>query len=159
MQPVTGEGEMGKWVDEYFAAYARHAQTAHPETGPADLARLLGFMSPDIRYEDVAAEMVFIGHEGVRAMGAMAFKMSADMSMVCISTQMDGDQFAFEAEVHGTNTGVLGAMAATGKPLPATGKPFVLRTVTVGRRGSDGKVISHKDYWDAGGYMRQVGLT
>ena len=150
---------MGRWVDEYFAAYARHAQTAHPETGPADLARLLSFMSPDIRYEDIAAEMVFTGHEGVQAMGAMAFKMSADMTMVCISSQMDGDQFAFEAEVHGTNTGTLGAMAATGKELPATGKRFMLRTVTVGRRGPDGKVISHKDYWDAGGYQRQIGLV
>jgi hypothetical protein len=56
-------------VDAYFAAYARHAQTAHPETGQTDLVRLLGFTSPDIRYEDVAAEQVFIGHDGVRAMG------------------------------------------------------------------------------------------
>jgi ketosteroid isomerase-like protein len=77
--------------------------------------------------------------------------------MVCISAQMDGDQFAFEAEIRGTNTGALQEIAATGRPLAGTGKPYFMRTVTVGRRGSDGKVISHKDYWDAAGYMRQVG--
>src|SRR5262249_30388973 len=104
-----------------------------------------------IRYEDVPTEQVFIGHEGVRAMGAQALQMAADLTMVCISAQMSDDQFAFETETRGTNTGAVGAM-------PATGKPFLLKTVSVGRRGPDGKVILHRDYWDVSAYLRQVGL-
>ena len=142
---------MGRWVDDYFAAWSRHAQATDPTTGHADLVRLFGFMSPDIRYEDVPTEQVFIGHEGVRAMGAQALQMAADLTIVCISAQMSDNQFAFETETRGTNTGAVGAM-------PATGKPFVLRTVSVGRRGSDGKVTSHKDYWDVAAYLKQVGL-
>jgi len=141
----------GSWIDEYFKAWSRHAHASDPETGRADLARLLAFMSPDIRYEDVPTEQVFVGHEGVRAMGAQALQMAADLSFVCVSAQMSDDQFAFETETRGTNTGAVGAM-------PATGKPFLLRTVSVGRRSPDGKVVSHKDYWDVASYLRQVGL-
>jgi ketosteroid isomerase-like protein len=141
-----------RWVDEYFAAWARHAQASDPATGMSDRARLLAFMDPDIRYEDVPTGQIFTGHDGVIAMGAQALLMANDIRFTCISAQECGDQFAFETETHGTNTGAVGAF-------PATGKPFVLHSVSVGKRTPQGKVISHKDYWDLAGYLRQIGLT
>ena len=139
------------WVEEYFAAWARHAQASDPITGTVERAHLLAFMDADIRYEDVPTAQVFTGHDGVIRMGAQALRMAKDLRFTCISTQQSGDQFAFETETHGTNTGAVGAF-------PATGKPFVLRGVSVGTRTPQGKVISHKDYWDLAGYLRQIGL-
>ena len=139
------------WIDEYFAAWARHAQASDPVTGLADRERLLAFMDPDIRYEDVPTAQVFTGHDGVIAMGAQALLMANDIRFTRISAQENGDQFAFESETHGTNTGAVGGF-------PATGKSFVLRSVSVGKRTPEGKVISHKDYWDLAGYLTQTGL-
>ena len=140
-----------RWIDEYFAAWARHAQASDPATGAADRERLLAFMDAQVRYEDVPTVQVFVGHKGVVEMGAQALRMANDMRFTCISAQESGDQFAFESEARGTNTGAVG-------PFPATNKPFVLRAVSVGRRTPQGKVISHKDYWDLAGYLAQIGL-
>ena len=139
------------WVEEYFAAWAQHARASDPINGIADRARMLGFMDPDIRYEDVPTAQVFIGHDGVIRMGAQALLMANDIRFTCISAQQSGDQFAFETETHGTNTGAVGGF-------PATGKPFVLRGTSVGKRTPEGKVVLHRDYWDLAGYLRQIGL-
>ena len=139
------------WIEDYFAAWARHAQASDPIDGRADRARLLAFMDPQIRYEDVPTAQVFSGHDGVILMGAQALLMANDIRFTCVSTQASGDRFAFETETHGTNTGAVGAF-------PATGKPFVLRGVSVGKRSPEGRVIEHKDYWDVAGYLRQIGL-
>jgi hypothetical protein len=136
---------MTRWVDDYFAAWARHAQAADPTRGAADRARLLAFMGAAIRYEDVPTGQVFTGHEGVVRMGALALRMAPDLRFICVSAQESGAQFAFETETHGTDAG--------------TGKPFVLRGVSVGRRGADGTVVEHKDYWDLATYLRQVGAV
>ena len=142
---------MASWVEDYFQAWALHAQAGDPKTGQAAAARMLAFMSPDIRYEDVPTGQLFTGHDAVIAMGAQTLRMSSDIRFTCISAQMSGDAFAFEQEARGTNTGAVAGMAATNKP-------FVIRGVSVGRRGADGRVIDHKDYWDLAGYLRQVGL-
>ena len=80
-----------------------------------------------VRYEDVPTGQIFTGHDGVIRMGAQALLMAQDIRFACISAQQSGNQFAFETETHGTNTGAVG-------PFPATGKPFVLRGVSVGTR-------------------------
>lgn len=140
-----------RWIEEYFAAWARHAQASDPIHGIADRERMLAFMDPHIRYEDVPTGQVFIGHDGVIVMGALALSMAHDIRFTCLSAQESGDQFAFETETRGTNTGAVGAF-------PATGKPFVLRGVSVGRRTPEGTVVVHKDYWDLASYLRQIGL-
>ncbi len=139
------------WVENYFTAWSRHAQASAPKTGAAELARMLAFMSADIRYEDVPTGLVFIGHAGVREMGAQALLMANDLRFTLVSAQMSDDQFAFETETDGTNTGPVGA-------IPATGRTFKLRGVSIGRRSPEGTVVSHKDYWDLAGYLRQIGL-
>jgi ketosteroid isomerase-like protein len=109
-------------------------------------------MAPDIVYEDVPTGAVFRGHAGVVEMGRLALAMATDLRFVCLSAQASGDRFAFETETHGTNTGPVGT-------LEATGKAFVLRGVSVGRRSPDGKVLEHRDYWDPMAYLRQIGLA
>ena len=140
------------WVEDYFTAWARHAQASDPVNGLADRERMLSFMHSDIFYEDVPTAMTFKGHDGVVEMGRMARVMANEMRFVCISAQHSGDRFGFETETYGTNTGPVG-------DLPATNKPFKLRGVSIGKLAPDGKVIEHKDYWDLAFYLRQIGLT
>ena len=140
------------WVEDYFAAWARHAQASDPVGGRADRERLLAFMAPEVVYEDVPTGAVFRGHDGVIEMGRLALTMAKDLRFVCVSAQASGDRFAFETETRGTNTGAVGA-------LPATGRAFVLRGVSVGRRSPDGRVVEHRDYWDLMAYLRQIGLA
>ena len=130
------------WLERYFKAWARHAQATDPKTGADDMARLLSFLSPEIRYEDVPTAQTFVGAQGMREMGAQALAMAADLNFTFVSGVADKTHFAFENECRGT---------------AGNGKAFLLRAVAIGRIGPDGKVISHKDYWDLAGYMRQMG--
>ena len=101
-----------------IAAWLHHPQ-AGGEMGSEVLAALLAFMSDDVRYEDVPTGAVFIGHEGIREMGAGALQMSADMSFEVVQRVGGDGSYAFESICRGTNTGAIG-------PLPGSGSPFVV---------------------------------
>jgi hypothetical protein len=139
-----------EWLDSYIDAWLLHPFAASPEGGAA-MARLLGFMSEDVRYEDVPSQTVFEGHDGIAAMCAGAFQMSADLTFEMMSRQTDGRLYAFEATGSGTNTGAIG-------PIPGTGLPIVLRGVSVGSVSAHGLVESHRDYWDMAGLLVQLGV-
>jgi steroid delta-isomerase-like uncharacterized protein len=67
-----------------------------------------------------------------------------------------GDQVAVEGVWLGKHTGPM--TLPTGKTIPPTGKtvraPFVtLFTVR------DGRIVSHRGYWDMAGFLAQLGLT
>lgn len=64
----------------------------------------------------------------------------------------DGTTYAFEFSETGTND-----LAAPGSRFPATGRPFELSVVSIGRV-HDGRIVEHRDYWDLTDYLRQVGL-
>jgi len=137
-------------LDDYISAWVLHPLAGSPG-GASALADLLGFMSQTVRYEDVPSGMVFLGHEGVREMSEMAFQWSSDIAFTAVSRQTNGSRYAFEVETTGTNTTALG-------PIPATGRPFVLRGVSVGTVSADGLVVEHRDYWDMGAFLTQIGL-
>ncbi len=139
------------WLDRYIDAWLLHPQ-AGGETGTEALAALLAFMSDDVRYEDVPTDAVFIGHEGIREMGAGASQMSADMSFEVVQ-HVEGDgSYAFESICRGTNTGAIG-------PLPGNGSPFSFRGVSVGEVSEGGLVTSQRDYWDLAGLLGQLGVS
>ena len=138
-----------EWLDRYIDAWLLHPDAASPEGGAA-MERLLGFMSEDVRYEDVPTQSVFDGHDGIAEMCSGAFQMSADLTFEIVSRQTAGHLYAFEAIGTGTNTGAVG-------PIPATGRPIVLRGISVGSVSADGLVESHRDYWDMAGFLVQLG--
>jgi steroid delta-isomerase-like uncharacterized protein len=139
-----------EWLDRYIDAWLEHPQAGSPDGGEA-LARLLHFMSEDVRYEDVPSHSVFDGHDGVAAMCAGAFAMSSDLTFEVVSRQSDGRSFAFEHVSTGTSTGAIG-------PIPATGRPIAFRGISVGSISSAGMVESHHDYWDMAGLLVQLGV-
>ena len=138
------------WLDRYIDAWLEHPVAGSPDGG-ASLDRLLGFMSEDVRYEDVPSNAVFEGHNGVTAMCSSAFLMSSDFTFEIVSRQTDGRHYAFENVGTGTNTGAVG-------PIPATGRPFVLRGISVGSVSPNGLVENHRDYWDMAGFLVQLGV-
>ena|SRR4051812_8603633 len=138
------------WLDRYIEAWLLHPYAASPEGGQA-MDRLLGFMTEDVRYEDVPSESVFNGHDGIAEMCAGAYEMASDLTFEIVSRQTDGRRYAFESVGTGTNTGSLG-------PIPATGRPIVLRGIAVGSVSADGLVESHRDYWDMAGLLAQLGV-
>ena len=137
-------------LDRYIEAWLEHPQ-AGGVGGEDALHALLGFMSEDVRYEDVPTGAVFMGHDGIRQMGAGALAMSADMSFDIGQRVAGPDSYAFETVCHGTNTGAIG-------PLPGTGGPFAFRGISIGAV-SAGLVTSQRDYWDLAGLLGQLGTA
>jgi steroid delta-isomerase-like uncharacterized protein len=138
-----------EWLDGYIEAWLVHPFAGGPAGGQA-LNRLLSFMSPEVEYEDVPTGSVFKGQSGIAAMCAGAFQMSSDLTFEIVSRQVDGRRYAFENVGAGTNTGAVG-------PIPATGRPIAFRGVAVGSISPDGLVESHRDYWDMAGLLVQLG--
>jgi hypothetical protein len=137
-------------LDDYIAAWLLHPLAGSPEGGQA-LSDLLGFMSPNVRYEDVPSAIFFNGHQGVKEMSEMAHHWSDDIAFRVLTRQSNGSLYAFEVETTGTNTTALG-------PIPASGRKFVLRGVSVGIFSADGLVEEHRDYWDMGSFLTQIGV-
>ena len=139
------------WLDRYIEAWLLHPQ-AGGEGGEAALISLLAFMSEEVRYEDVPSGAVFIGHDGIRQMGAGALLMAADITFE-IGQRVPGQgSYAFETICRGTNTGAIG-------PLPGKGSPFSFRGVSVGEVSQAGFVTSQRDYWDLAGLLRQLDVS
>jgi steroid delta-isomerase-like uncharacterized protein len=138
------------WLDGYIDAWL-----LHPLAGTADgqtaLKAFLDHLSSDIRYEDVPSASVFEGHDGIKEMCKLAHDWSSDMAIKVLTRQTQGSLYALETEASGTHTGTMGA-------LPATGRSFLLRGVSVGTVSSDGRVREQRDYWDLGGFLIQIGI-
>ena len=139
-----------EWLDRYIDAWLPHPFAGSPEGGDA-LQTLLGFMSENVRYEDVPSNSVWSGHDGIAAMCAGTFQMSADLTFEIVTRQADGPFYAFETLGAGTNTGAIG-------PIPSTGRPISFRGVSVGSVSPDGLVEHHRDYWDMAGLLVQLGV-
>jgi steroid delta-isomerase-like uncharacterized protein len=137
------------WLDRYIDAWVLHA-VAGTVRGEGELVSLLKFFSVDVRYEDVPSAAVFEGHDGIRRMCETANQWSSDLEFNVLTRQTDGSMFSFETETVGSNSSPLGDQ-------PATGRRFVLRAVAVGRVDDNGVVSEHRDYWDLGSFLAQVG--
>lgn len=83
---------------------------------------------------------------------ALGYENSSDLSVECVSTQRDGDKYAFEWEMIGTNDGPIA------RGLPASGRSWTIRGGSIGTT-EDGKIKVHREYWDLFGWLAQLGLT
>jgi SnoaL-like domain len=110
-------------LDRYIDAWRLHAHAGRPD-GTAAMERLLGLVSEDVRYEDVAFELVFEGRDGIAKMCTGAYQMSNDFSFALVSRQTDRSLFAFEYTGTGTITAT-GRLWSFGRSpwaaFPATG--------------------------------------
>lgn len=143
MSSAAAAGGSQDWIRQYLDAWNSH-----------DAARVVGFMTDDVRYADVA-----LGESKSGAAEVQQFVESAeadfssdyrfDAGQILVSTE---DSYAVEWTMSGTND-----RADEARGLPATGRHFEVAGVSIGRlRG--GKIIENRDYWNLAGYLMQVGL-
>ncbi len=138
------------WFDRYVSAWLLHALAGAPD-GQDALSALLDCYSPDVVYEDVPTATVFSGREGVARMCEGAYNWSSDVRAKVVTQQTNGTLFAVETEWTGTNTAPVG-------DIPATGRTFMNRMLSVGAVNENGHVIQHRDYWDLTGFLTQIGV-
>jgi hypothetical protein len=137
------------WLDKYLDAWVKHPLAGGPD-GSEALKQLVSLMTEDVRYEDVPSHLVWEGHHGVARMCKGAFHLASDLTIDIVSRVTDGRMFAFESLGTGTNTGAVGSTAATDLPIE-------IRALSIGSVSSDGLVESHRDYWNIGDLLAQVG--
>jgi len=136
-------GGMAGWAQQYLDAW-----------NGRDVEAVLAFMSEDVVFTDVPLGEGVEGLAAVRdfvtrIMTAYSSDFRRELGGMVVA---DDAAYAFEFSESGTND-----LAAAGSRFPATGRPFRLSVVSIGRF-RDGKIVEHKDYWDLAGYLRQVGL-
>ena len=105
-----------------------------------DIDKLLSFYTDDFVYEDVPFGKIIHGKEEYRAFTKEFVAGAPDIKMELKSIIVSGDRFCMESIVSGTHTG-------NWPNLPATGKSFSSRGVSVGEL-RDGKIKQDTDYYD-----------
>ena len=121
-------------LDEYIAAWIKHADVTDGPDGEANLNGFLATLSPDVVYEDVPSGGRYEGLAGATAMSNLVSGLF-DMHFEITSAQAADGRFAFEYDCEAT--------------VKQTGDVVTLRAVAVGTF-ADGKVTTHRDYYDRG---------
>ena len=142
MTSSVGEGsiEMTHWVHEYINAWNNH-----------DAAAVGQFMAANATYEDLAAGRFHQGREAIEVFVRATEDVSQDFQITLVSHQQNGDQYAFEWEMAGTNTG-------PGVSFPATHAPYRIRGVSIGRLDENGRIQENRDYWNLASLLMQLGI-
>lgn len=128
-------------VKEVFAAWNSH-----------DGSRLAAVMADDGVYEDVALGRTMRGEEIADFIGE-THTMSSDYVIEMTSVVIDGDHYAAEWTMSGTNDGPAKQLG-----LPATGKKWEFRGMSSGEIGDDERVKLHRDYWNVATFLMQIGV-
>ena len=128
------------WVSGYLDAWNSH-----------DGSQVAAFMAEDVVYEDLSSGDVHRGRVAVQAYVEATHTVSSDYRFVTVTTQAEGDRYAIEWEMLGTNTGGSGGF-------PATGKPYGIRGASVGQLDADGRIKTNRDYWNLAAFLVEIGL-
>jgi steroid delta-isomerase-like uncharacterized protein len=118
-----------------------------------DPESVLGFMSDDVVYTDVALGERLEGKSAVREyVAGLQTNFSSDYRFEWGQAVATDEAFATEWIMLGTHD-----RGDEERGLPATGQRFQLSGVSIGRR-RDGKVVEEKNYWNMADFLTQVGL-
>jgi steroid delta-isomerase-like uncharacterized protein len=115
-----------------------------------DPERVIGLLTEDHVYEDVALAAVNHGAAETRQFFQGAYGAFPDIHFDLTGATVAGGRAAMEWTMTGTHNGDMPG-------LPATGKSFMVRGVTVFETGGD-RIRVVRDYWDFTTLLRQVGL-
>jgi|SRR6266700_5734725 len=130
---------MPSWWDPYIVAWNAH-----------DADTLASFMAADAVYEDLALGERLAGRDAIRAWAAgIVDRLSSDFAFDTHTFFDAGDRYAAEWTMRGTHD-------RSGPRLAATGKPFAVRGVSVGRT-VNGLIAENRDYWSLATLLVQVG--
>lgn len=112
---------------------------------------LLGFLTDDCTYADIALNESHQGKDDIRQFFAhMATDFSSDYAFEPGLVVATDSGYALEWVMRGTHD-------RTSAQLPATGKPYAIRGVSVGEL-RNGKIARNTDYWSLAEFLGQVGM-
>ncbi len=116
-----------------------------------DLGQIDVLYAEDAVYEDVPDGVEYRGHEQIRASLADDFSAVPDVKVEIVSLFVSGSRGALEWAWSGTQTEDYPGL------LPATGRAFSVRGVSL-FEFENGKIKRHLDYYDAAGFLHQLGV-
>jgi steroid delta-isomerase-like uncharacterized protein len=115
-----------------------------------DTEKILSFYTDDCVYEDLAFGVVNRGKGELRKFINGTFAAFPDFNIEMKSAFLSGDWYGMEWVMSGTHKGDI-------PNLPATGKKFSVRGVSIGEL-KDGKTKRNSDYYDLMTFLRQIGV-
>lgn len=127
-------------------AYGR-AWTEDPEG-------LCAFFAEDGVYTDVAMEGTYVGREGIQRFHRWMLKFSPDSHIVFTAPAVQDGRAYYEWTWSGSINGPL--RLPGGDQIDATGHKFAVDGIAACRFDQNGKLTSHRDYWDVGLLVKQL---
>ena len=132
---------------DFAAAYSR-AWTSEP-------VQLLEFFAPDGSYTDVAMGATYTGRAEIGRFHRWMLKFAPDSAIEFSDACATDGRLYLQWIWGGTFQGSL--RLPDGASVEATGTKFSVPGVAACQYAADGKLLSHRDYWDLGTVLRQVG--
>jgi steroid delta-isomerase-like uncharacterized protein len=134
---------------DFAAAYSR-AWTSEP-------VELLEFFAPDGSYTDVAIDATYTGREEIARFHRWMLKFAPDSAIEFSNACAASGRLYLEWVWSGTFDGAL--RLPDGSSVKSTGADFSVDGVAACRYATDGKLLSHRDYWDLNTMLRQLGAA
>ncbi|MCV7301314.1 nuclear transport factor 2 family protein [Mycobacterium barrassiae] len=116
---------------------------------------MIDFFAPDGSYTDVAMGATYVGKNEILRFHRWMLKFSPDSLIVFGDAAVQDGLAYMEWSWSGSITGPL--RLPGGSYVDASGKKFDVTGVAQCRFNSDGKLTSHRDYWDIGLLVEQLG--
>ncbi|BBZ75122.1 hypothetical protein MANY_04590 [Mycolicibacterium anyangense] len=128
-------------ADPGFAAAYGDAWTTDPEL-------LCEFFAEQGSYTDVAMDATYAGRDGIQRFHRWMLKFSPDSLIVFREPAVSDGRAYYEWTWSGSIGGPL--RLPGGAYIDATGRDFSVTGIAACRYDADGKLTSHRDYWDIG---------
>ena len=129
-----------RFFDDYLDAWNAH--------DPAAVAR---HMADGAIYEDVALGRVLHGPSEIAGFVEEATRASSDFRFEQVSLFTAGGDYATEWIMNGTNDRDV-------QGVPATGRSFRVRGVSVGKVDTSGRIVENRDYYNLAEMFAQLGI-
>jgi steroid delta-isomerase-like uncharacterized protein len=115
---------------------------------------LLTFFAENGTYTDVAMGSSYAGHDEIRRFHRWMLKFAPDSVIEFSAPAAQDGRLYLEWLWSGSFAGPL--KLRDGRLIPATGAKFAIVGVGACRYREDGKLTSHRDFWDASELLEQV---
>ena len=115
-----------------------------------NLAVAQEYIAPNFANHDPATPPLPTGPEGYKQLVTIYRTAYPDLKLALDDLLAEGDKVVARWTARGTNTGKLGDMAPTGKPMMVTGISILAIT--------SGKVAAQYTNWDTLGMLQQLGV-
>jgi len=127
---------------------------AHSTAWTKDHVGLLEFFDPAGTYTDMAMGTTYEGHDGITRFHRWMLKFAPDSVIEFLAPAAGDGVLYLEWMWSGSFAGAL--RLADGSLIPSNGQRFSVPGVAACHVGADGKLTSHRDFWDVGQMITQL---